>query len=125
MKLSKLTESNFRIAIQKVSSQDIPLTAAFKLKGIIKRGDEELAKYEDVRKSALERLGDRDENGNIMLDDKGGVKLSTENMQKFAAELSDLLKSEVDIGTMSVADLGNKVTISANDLMALSDIFVE
>jgi hypothetical protein len=125
MKLSTLIEPNFHTAVKKLISQDVPLSAAFKLKGIIKRCDEEIAKYEEVRKVALEKLGDRDEQGNLLQTENGSVKLSQGNMQKFAVELSALLSSEVDVGKLKISDLGDKVNLSMSDLLALGDLIAD
>ena len=125
MKLSTLIEPNFNTAVKKLISQDVPLSAAFKLKGIIKRCNEEIAKYEEVRKAALEKLGDRDEQGNLLPTENGSVKLSQGSMQKFAVELSALLSSEVDVGKLKISDLGDKVNLSMNDLLALGDLIAD
>lgn len=124
MKLNKLIDPAFQTALKKVSAQELPLAAAFKLKGIMKRGDEELAKYEEIRKSALEKLGERDENGQLILEQNGTVKLSQENLTSFIGELNALLDTQVDIGTLQITELGNKLSISVSDLMVLGDILV-
>jgi hypothetical protein len=125
MKLSKLVDPTFQTALKKLSTQDIPFRSAFKLKGMIKQVNEALADYENVRVDALKRFGEKDDKGELVVAEGGSVKLSEENAQGFVKELQDLLNDNIDIGSLKVADLGDKLSMSAAELMALEDILLD
>ena len=125
MKLGKIVDPGYQSVLRKLASQDIPLKTAFKLKGMIKIGNEELVKYEEVRSEALKRLGDKKEDGSLVIDEKGTVKLAEENMEKFVAELNALLVTEINVGSVKLSELGDKVALTTQDLFTLDDLIVE
>jgi len=125
MKLGKIVDPNYQTVLRKLASQDIPLKAAFKLKGMIKIGNEELTKYEEVRADALKRFGDKKEDGSLDVDDKGTVKLAEENMQKFVDELNALLVTDINVGSVKISELGDKVSLTTQELFMLDDLIVE
>ena len=124
MKLSKLTDPQFQVALRKLASQELPLKGAFAIKGIVKKANEELVKYDEVRNEALQRLGTKNEDGSLSKNESGSVDLSEENMQLFVKELGEMLSMEIHIGSLKASDLGDKINLSANDLMAL-DVLIE
>jgi hypothetical protein len=120
-----VVNQDFRKALTILAKQDIPLKTGFKLKGILKRVDEEYMKYEECRKDALSRFGEKDQAGNVVQDDQGNVKLSKEGMDNFIKELQDLLQSDIDLPRLTVADLGEKLTMTTEQLLLLDDLVVE
>ena len=125
MKLSKLIDPQFQSVLRKLAAQEIPLRTAFMLKGIIKLVNEELNKYDEVKSEALNRLGEKGEDGQIIVEANGNVKLSDENMKLLVSEMNALLASDVNVGSLKVGDLGNKVALSANELMSLDELITE
>lgn len=126
MKLSKLVDPQFQVALRKLASQEVPLRSAFKLKGMIKQVNEALTKYDEVRTDALKRYGDKDDDGGLLLDEGGkNVKLSENNAQAFVKELNDLLNDEVDIGSLKISDLGDNLSLSTTELILLEDIILD
>jgi hypothetical protein len=125
MKLSKLVDPQYQAALAKLAAQDLPLRTAFKLRGIIKLGKDELAKYEEVRGEALKRLGDKKEDGSLDVDEKGSVRLSQENMSLFVEELNALLVLDVNVGVIKLSELGEKASLTANDLMILDSLITD
>lgn len=115
----------FQIALKKLSGQDLSAKVAFKLKGIVKRVNEETAKYEEVRTEVLNRLGERDENGKIIVQENNSIKLSEENLQLFIKEMNQLMAAEVQVGNMAIHELSEKVTLTAHELLALDGIITE
>lgn len=125
MKLSRLIDPQFQETLRKLAATDIPLKTAFKLRGIIKRGNDELQKYDEVRSAALNRLGDKNEDGTLAADEKGTVKLSGENLQEFTEQLTILINQDINIGTVSIGELGDKLSLTTNELLNLDDLIVE
>lgn len=124
MKLSRLVDPNVQACMRKLLELQLPLPASFKLKKLMKAADEELNRYDETRKEALNRLGKKKEGGSLELNEKGEVQFEPESLQNFAKELNELLQVEVTIGTLSVRELGN-INISTADLLSLDGIIVE
>ena len=125
MKLAKLVDPNFQTALRKLAAEELPLRTAFSLRGIIKQAGEELAKYDEVRAEALKRLGDKNEDGGLAVDENGSVKLSEENMKAFVEQLNGLLATDVPLANVKLADLGTKLNLSTNDLITLDSLISE
>jgi hypothetical protein len=125
MKLSKLVDPSFQAALRKLASQDVPLRSAFKLKGMIKQVNDALAKYDEVRTDALKRYGDKDEKGELVLDENRSVKLSEDNAQNFVKELNELLNDGVEISNLKIAELGDKAALTTSELMLLEDVILD
>lgn len=125
MKLAKLNDDRFHIAFTKLAAQIVPLKTAFKLKGVAARIQEEVRKFEEVRQLALKQYGSKDENGELIVDENGNVKFEKENLEAFARELNELGSTEVDIGTLSLEELGDKTSLTTDDLIALDRLIVE
>jgi len=123
VKLARLLDNNLHTALNSLKSQKLPAKTAFALKGIQKRIDEELAKYEEVRQELLKNHGKKDEAGELVLDEHKNVLL--ENQEDFITEFNELVNTEIEIGTFSLASLGDKVELSGDDVTHLDGLLVE
>ena len=105
--------------------QKVSLTTAFQLKKIANTVDNELQLYETTRQAALLKFCELNSDGELDTDDKGVVKFKSDDDQKqFGEELKELLDQDIDLGKVSATAL-DKVELSANDLMMLSDLITE
>lgn len=125
MKLAHMNDPRFRIALAKLAAQPIPLRSAFKLKNISAKAEAAASKFEEVRREGLHRYGSKDEDGELLLNEDSTVKFTQENLGAFARELNELGSTEVDVGVLSIAELGDKVSISADDVAILNGLLVE
>ena len=125
MKLARLTDARFHSALRKLTSASLPLRVAFKLKGIAAKVDVELKKFEECRQGALEKFGKRDAEGKIAIREDGTVEFEEDRLRAFATELNDLGQEEVDLGTIKMDELGDKVELTAEELSLLDDVIVE
>jgi hypothetical protein len=125
MKLARLTDARLHAVLRKLSAQPLPLRVAFKLKGITARVDTELKKFEECRQAALEKFGKKDAEGKIVTKSDGTVDFEPEMLQAFAAELNDAGQEEIDIGSLKLDDLGEKVELSVEELTLLDGVVVE
>ena len=125
MKLARLTDTRLHAALRKLSSAAVPLRVAFKLKGIQVRVDGELKKFEEVRQGALDKFGKKDAEGKLVTRPDGTVEFEEGQLQAFAAELNDLGQTDIDVSSVKVEELGDKVELSADELAFLDGILVE
>ena len=124
MKLANLINSNFLEALERLRAQKLSMKAAFALSGLSKKVREEISKFEEARKNSLEKLCDRDESGNPVMDGNN-FKLSPEAMSQLAQELSEVAALEVDLKKIKLKDLGDlsNVEMSTLDFEVLECIF--
>ena len=124
MKLGRITHPLFGVTLEKVKSQEPPLRAAFALKGISKKYTEEMAKYEEVRQAALKKYANKKEDGSLELNESNNAQFSQENWKLFAAEIEALHQTDIELGTIKISDLGDKMMLSVDDLMVLDSVIV-
>lgn len=122
MRIGRLIDPRFQDVVRKLQTAHIPLKGAYKLKGVVKAIDEEIAKYEELRKGAVEKYGRRLDNGELDKNPDGSVNFEDDNRQVFVTEINDLLSLDVPLAKISVSDLGDKVVISVEDLYLVEDL---
>lgn len=123
MVIANIVNQGFVEALERLKSQRLPMKVAFNLISISKKVKEELAAFEEARKSSLVRLADKDDSGNPIIEDNR-YKLSNEAIELFNKELSDLYSTEVNIPAIKVSDLGDisDIKMSTQDLELLEPI---
>lgn len=124
MKLSQLTDKRLQTTLKALMNKPLPIKTAYKLKGLVKTVNDELAKYESLRQDIIGRLADRKDDGTIATDTTGNVLFTSENRAAFFKELKDLLEMDVDMPSIKLADLGT-IDITAEDLFALDELIAE
>jgi hypothetical protein len=125
MKLARLVDERLHLALNKLSAEPLPLRTAFKLKGIVKKAREEYSKYEEVRKEALQRHGEKNEDGTLKVDDRNNVQFTPEGIQAFASELNQLTSLDMEMPTLTLSELGEKISLTVEDLEVLEGVIVE
>jgi hypothetical protein len=124
MKLARIVDPKFQAALRKLNQEQLPLKVAFKLKGISKRVEEELQKYNDLRVEALNKFGQKDSDGNLVLSENQVVQFSDEAAQGFVKEMNELLNLEVALDTISINDLSDNIKMTVEELVYLEDLLV-
>lgn len=125
MKISTIMHPQFQKVLSDLTQQPVPMSAAFKLKGIVGQIENEMRSYDETRKTAIQRLADKNTDGSVVTLENGSAKFSDENLKIFVQELNDLLASEIEIGSITLASLGDRVIISASDLAILDSLIKE
>jgi hypothetical protein len=100
----------------------LPMKTAYKLKKLASAITDEQTKYEELRKELLTRLGDKDDNGQLVLD-KGVVQLG-DKAEEYHKQHQDLLNIEVEVGEISIDEIEN-AEVTATELVHLGDMLVD
>ena len=120
--LAKIVSLKFRKSVDKLAAQELPIRAMFKLKGIVKQLREETTKWDELQLDAAKKWATKDESGNPILERDDGktsyYKMEHENMIKFASEMGELAKVEIEIAEVKISELGT-VKLTTDDLVEL------
>lgn len=127
MKISILASDQFNLAFNKLISASLAPKTAFKLKKLALTIAQEVKVYEEIRTGLLQEYGKRDESGNIIQDEKGMVYLDMDKKEEFEPKLKEFneLETTAEITKISLEELGDKVELSASDLLALEAVICE
>lgn len=125
MQLLTLVGDEFKKTLADLTAAKIPVTVAWKLRKIRMKIDEHLSTYEQARLDLVKKYATKNENGDLAQDEKGLISVDKENIQAYSEDLMQLLKVEVEVPTLSIKELGDKLEIEADKLLSLGDILVD
>lgn len=126
MKLARLADPNFHSALSKLAGESLPLKLAFRLKGIVKLVNENVQHYEEVRQAALQKHGVKDAEGQLMIDEiTQNVKFDSQGYEEFIKEFAMLSNEEIEVPTIKVSELGDKISMTLEELNLLDGLVVE
>lgn len=127
MKLVHLSSNEFKSAVSKLVGTALPPKTAFQIKKLVQNLESELAIFEEMRKNLIEEYATRDENGEIKVAENGNIFLDPTRTTEWQSKFSDLsmLETSLPLPAISLTELGDKVELSASDLIALDSIVVE
>ena len=93
--------------------------AAFTIARLVREVTKETESFEKARMEIIRRYGDKDENGELILNE-GNVHISEENISKCNQELNDVLSAELEINAEPI-DMQwlEKVELSLNEALVL------
>ena len=84
-------------ALQKLSNQQLPGRIAFRIGRLIKKLEEVLTSYNEVRNNLLEKYAKRKEDGTFELNDKNEYQFDEEHMKIFVEEMNKLVAEETSV----------------------------
>lgn len=126
VKLGQLINPEFQQALGLLAQKELPLRTSFKLKGLIKRLSDEVRTYNEVRTDLLNKFGNKEEDGTLKINkETNNVEFSDDNLKLFGEAMNELLKMEVDIGSVTLNELGDKLNLSTNLVSLLDGVLVE
>ena len=125
MKLAKLIDQGFQSSMRVLLKQPLPLKTAYKLRGVVKKIEEELGKYDEIRREALNKYGKKKEDGTLELTETNQVQFEQDSMQAFLQDINELSSLDVDLPTVTVTELGDDLILSADDLINLDGLLVD
>ena len=105
VKISDLLNSTE--TLQKLSQKDFKAKLAWSVARLLKAAEAEIQSFNETRMNVIKKYGNKDENGELITDDKGNCKIEDAHLADFTSELNDLIGQEVEINA-------NKINI--NDL---------
>lgn len=83
--------------LRTINDKKMPARTAYQFARIIRELDNELKNFEETRYTLIERFGKKDENGELIQDEKGNIEIFPEKKKDFDKESKDLLASKIHI----------------------------
>ena len=125
MKLSVIVSPRFSETLNKLAQAEIPVATAYKLKAVITLVAEEQKKFEDMRKSLIDKHAAKNKKGEIIKGEDGSYSVAEKNKEEVFKEIQELLNVEVEVPKVKVSSLGEKLQLSVQDLALLEDLLEE
>jgi hypothetical protein len=109
-----------------INSDKLPITAAWKIKKIVIEYNKHATDYSQAYNDLVKKYAVRDENGEVVVDEKGTFNLDKAQNQVFGTELLELLNVEVEMPTVKIHELGTKLEgITPDELMLLDGVVID
>lgn len=83
--------------LQKLSHQPLPGRAAFQIGRLLKKLEEVLTSYNEVRVQLIEKYANKNEDGTFEVNDKNEYQFTAENMQAYISEINNVIADEVEV----------------------------
>ena len=125
MKVHVLATNGFQSALNKLIAAELPLKTAFKLKKFSTAIQEDLKLFEELRSKVFQEFGTKDDSGEVIVND-GMITLDPSLADQWQPKLVELQELEAEAKLeLTLDDLGDKVELSAADLMTLDGVLKE
>ena len=100
VKLSDLLNSTDTLS--KLSQKDFKAKLAWSIARLLKSAEAEIQSFNETRMNLIKKYGEKDENGELITDDKGNCKINNEVVEAFSSELNELMNTEVEINANKI-----------------------
>ena len=123
VKISDLLNSTD--TLQKLAQKDFKAKLAWSIARLLKAAEAEIQSFNETRMTLIKKYGDKDENGELITDDKGNCKIGNDVLNEFTTELNELVNTEVEINANKIKiDLLADIDFTPSD-MAILEPFVD
>lgn len=112
-------------SLREISTKNFPGSVTFKIARLIRELDKEIQLFEEERNKIANKYGEKDENGNLISQDNGSIKIPDEKIQECNEELQALFETQLEINAnklpVEVFDSIEMTPAQAMDLEAIID----
>ena len=111
--------------LQKLSQKDFKAKLAWQVARLLKAAEAEIQAFNGTRLNLIKKYGEKDDQGELITDEKGNCKIVPAQVEQFTTELNDLISSEVEINVskINIEQLEN-IDFTPNE-MAILEPFIE
>ena len=106
---------------------DVFLSAktAYKVAKLAQEMEKELKLFSDAREKLIRKYANKDENGELIVDENNQITVAPENVENYQKELNELLETEVkfEVNKIGINELTND--ISPNRIISLMPLIEE
>lgn len=84
-------------ALREISTKEFPGSTTFKIARLIRELDKEIQLFEEERMKIANKYGEKDENGNLIPQENGAIKIPDDKVQECNEEFQALFNTQVEI----------------------------
>lgn len=84
-------------ALREISTKEFPGSTTFKIARLIRELDKEIQLFEEERMKIANKYGEKDENGNLISQENGTIKIPDNKVQECNEEFQALFSTQVEI----------------------------
>lgn len=110
-------------ALREISTKEFPGSVTFKIARLIRELDKEIQLFEEERSKIANKYGEKDENGNLVIQEGGNIKILDNKIQDCNEELQALFNTQVEINANKLpVDIFDSIEMTPTQAMNLEAI---
>ena len=110
-------------ALREISTKEFPGSVTFKIARLIRELDKEIQLFEEERSKIANKYGEKDENGNLVIQEGGNIKILDNKIQECNEELQALFNTQVEINANKLpVDIFDSIEMTPTQAMNLEAI---
>lgn len=110
-------------ALREISTKEFPGSVTFKIARLIRELDKEIQLFEEERNKIANKYGEKDENGNLVIQEGGNIKILDNKIQDCNKELQALFNTQVEINANKLpVDIFDSIEMTPTQAMNLEAI---
>ena len=110
-------------ALREISTKEFPGSTTFKIARLIRELDKEIQLFEEERSKIANKYGEKDENGNLVIQEGGNIKILDNKIQDCNEELQALFNTQVEINANKLpVDIFDSIEMTPTQAMNLEAI---
>lgn len=87
---------------QEISNTALPVRAAYNVARLIREIEKENQLFDESRRKILDKYGEKDENGELKIEENGNIHILPDKIADCNRELNDLLTTEIEINAEKI-----------------------
>lgn len=123
LKMSDLL--NATETLQKLSQKELKAKLALSIARVLKEAEREIQNFNEIRMNLINKYGEKDDQGELITDDKGNCKIPPEGIDTFTKELNELVNTDLEINAnkLKLSDI-ESLDFTPGD-MAVLEAFID
>lgn len=110
-------------ALREISTKEFPGSVTFKIARLIRELDKEIQLFDEERSKIANKYGEKDENGNLVIQEGGNIKILDNKIQDCNEELQALFNTQVEINANKLpVDIFDSIEMTPTQAMNLETI---
>ena len=110
-------------ALREISTKEFPGSVTFKIARLIRELDKEIQLFDEERSKIANKYGEKDVNGNLVIQEGGNIKILDNKIQDCNEELQALFNTQVEINANKLpVDIFDSIEMTPTQAMNLETI---
>jgi hypothetical protein len=113
-------------ALKTLANKSLKGKTAYRVSRLLRELEKEFSLFNDTRGELIKKYGEKDENGELKVNENSEYTIAPENIQAFYNEINEILGNEVEINgnKIPLAEIG-ELDFTPNEMIALEPFIEE
>lgn len=88
--------------MKKLSQKSLKGKTAYYIARLLREIDKELTLFNETRGDLIKKYGEKDENGELKIDENGNCKFGPDTIEQFYSEMNDILNNGIELNANKI-----------------------